>query len=136
MPDFARALQQHDLTLRRAPVRVLQVNVGKLCNQACQHCHVDAGPKHTEIMTRDTVDEVLAAIQRCGIGTVDITGGAPEMNPHFEYLVTAARALGCHVMDRCNLTVISVPGREHLPEFLAGNGVEVIASLPCYLEEN
>jgi radical SAM/Cys-rich protein len=124
------------MTLRRAPIRVLQVNVGKLCNQACQHCHVDAGPKRTEIMTRETVEEVLAAVRRCRIRTVDITGGAPELNPHFEYLVSEARALGCHVMDRCNLTVFSVPGKEHLPRFLAAHQVEVIASLPCYLAEN
>jgi radical SAM/Cys-rich protein len=133
---FARALQEHGTTLRRAPIRVLQVNVGKLCNQACQHCHVDAGPRRTEVMTRETVDEVLAAIRRCRIHTVDITGGAPEMNPHFEYLVSEARALGCHVMHRCNLTIFSVPGKEHLPEFLAAHRVEVVASLPCYLEEN
>jgi radical SAM/Cys-rich protein len=136
MKQFEQLLEEHGLTLRRAPLRVLQVNVGKLCNQACQHCHVDAGPKRTEIMTRETVDEVLAAIRRCRITTVDITGGAPELNPHFEYLVTEARAMGCHVMDRCNLTVFFVPGREHLPEFLAAQAVEVIASLPCYLEEN
>jgi radical SAM/Cys-rich protein len=133
---FARALQKHGMTLRRVPIRVLQVNVGKLCNQACQHCHVDAGPKRTEVMTRETIDEVLAAVRRCRIHTVDITGGAPEMNPHLEYLVSEARALGCHVMDRCNLSVFSVPGKEHLPEFLAAQRVEVIASLPCYLEEN
>jgi radical SAM/Cys-rich protein len=124
------------MTLRRKPIRVLQVNVGKLCNQACRHCHVDAGPRRTEIMTRATVDEVLAAIRRCRIPAVDITGGAPELNPHFEYLVSEACALGCHVIDRCNLTVFSVPGKEHLPEFLAAQRVEVIASLPCYLEEN
>src|ERR1051326_2508416 len=132
---FARALQEHGMTLRRVPIRMLQVNVGKLCNQACQHCHVDAGPKRTEVMTRETVDEVLAAVRRCRIHTVDITGGAPEMNPHFEYLVSGARALGCHVMNRCNLTVFSVPGKEHLPEFLAAQRGEGIASLPCYLEE-
>ena len=136
MRRFERVLGEHGLTLRRGALRVLQVNVGKLCNQACQHCHVDAGPKRTEIMTRETVDEVLAAIQRCGITMVDITGGAPELNPHFEHLVIEARALGCGVMDRCNLTVFFVPGREHLPEFLAAQEVEVIASLPCYLEEN
>src|SRR5919199_1276825 len=101
MPSFSDHLRQHSLDLRRAPLRVLQVNVGKLCNQACQHCHVDAGPRRTEIMARETVEEVLAAIRRCRISTVDITGGAPELNPYFEYLVTGARALGCHVMDRC-----------------------------------
>src|SRR5690348_13554103 len=123
MSRFATTLQERGIDLRRAPVRVLQANVGKLCNQACQHCHVDAGPKRTEIMTRETVEEVLAAIRRCGIPTVDITGGAPELNPQFEHLVTGARALGCHVMDRCNLTVFFAPGREHLPEFLAARGV-------------
>jgi radical SAM/Cys-rich protein len=136
MSGFERALQERGLMLQRAPVRILQVNVGKLCNQACQHCHVDAGPKRTEIMTRETVEEVLAAIRRCRFAMVDITGGAPELNPHFEYLVAAARALGSHVMDRCNLTVFDVPGKERLPEFLAAHRVEVIASLPCYLEAN
>lgn len=136
MRRFEQVLEEHRLTLRRAPLRVLQVNVGKLCNQACQHCHVDAGPRRTEIMARETVEEALAAIRRCGIATVDITGGAPELNPHFEYLVRETRALGCHVIDRCNLTVFFVPGREHLPEFLAAHSVEVIASLPCYLEGN
>src|SRR5262249_6406076 len=116
--------------------RVLQVNVGKLCNQACQHCHVDAGPLRTEIMERETVEEVLAALRRCHFPVVDVTGGAPELNPHFEYLVEEARALGCRVMDRCNLTVLDVPGKEHLPGFLASRQVEVIASLPCYQQEN
>jgi radical SAM/Cys-rich protein len=136
MTEFEQALREQGLTLRRAPIRVLQINVGKLCNQACQHCHVDAGPHRTEVMTRETVDEVLAAIRRAEIRTVDITGGAPEMNPHFTHLVSAARALGCHVMDRCNLTVLSLPGQEPLAEFLAVHEVEVVASLPCYLEEN
>jgi radical SAM/Cys-rich protein len=134
--DFGEALRARGLTLRRAPARVLQVNVGKLCNQACQHCHVDAGPRRTEIMSRETVEDVLAALCRCRIETVDITGGAPELNPSFEHLVTAARGLGCHVIDRCNLTVFFVPGKEGLPEFLAGQQVEVTASLPCYLETN
>jgi radical SAM/Cys-rich protein len=133
---FARVLREHGMTLRRSEARVLQVNVGKLCNQACQHCHVDAGPRRTEIMTRETVDEVLAALRRCGIKMIDITGGAPELNPSFEYLVTEAAGSGCHVMDRCNLTVCFVPGKERLPEFLARHRVEVTASLPCYLEEN
>jgi radical SAM/Cys-rich protein len=136
MSHFPQVLRQHGLTLRRGAIRVLQVNVGKLCNQACQHCHVDAGPHRSEVMTRETVEEVLEAIRRCRPPVVDITGGAPELNPHFEYLVREARALGCHVMDRCNLTVCFVPGKEHLPGFLAENQVEVIASLPCYLEEN
>jgi len=136
MQPFALTLRHHGQTLRRAPLRVLQVNVGKLCNQACSHCHVEAGPNRTEIMTAETVDEVLAAIRRCGVRTVDLTGGAPELNPHFERVVREATALGCHVMDRCNLTVFEVPGKEHLPELLAEHRVEVVASLPCYLEGN
>ncbi|MBW3624254.1 MAG: arsenosugar biosynthesis radical SAM protein ArsS [Armatimonadetes bacterium] len=136
MPLFDRVLHENGLTLRRTAFRVLQVNVGKRCNQACSHCHVDAGPQRTEVMSRETVEEVLEALRRCRPQAVDITGGAPEMNPHFEHLVSVARSLGCHVIDRCNLTVLSVPGKTHLPEFLAGHGVEVIASLPCYLEEN
>jgi radical SAM/Cys-rich protein len=115
----------------------LQVNVGKLCNQTCHHCHVDAGPQRTEIMTRETIDQVLEVIHRFpGLKTIDITGGAPEMNPHFEYLVEACRRMNRHVMDRCNLTVFFVRGKEHLPEFLRNHRVEIVASLPCYLEEN
>jgi radical SAM/Cys-rich protein len=134
--DFPATLRQHGRNLARGPIRVLQVNVGKLCNQACRHCHVDAGPKRTEIMTRETAEAVIAAVRRLGVSTVDVTGGAPELNPHFPFLVEEARALGCHVMDRCNLTVLSLPGKEDLPSFLAARRVEVIASLPCYLEEN
>jgi len=136
MIRFTAALQQHGLSLRRASLRVLQVNVGKLCNQACSHCHVDAGPKRTEVMTRETAAEVVAAMRHLHPETVDITGGAPELNPHFRYLVTEARALGCRVMDRCNLTILSVPGQEDLAEFLAAHQVQVAASLPCYMEEN
>ena len=136
MASFPETLAAHGLMLRRTLLRVLQVNVGKLCNQACQHCHVDAGPRRTEVMSRDTAEAVIAAVQRLQPAVVDITGGAPELNPHFEYLVQEARGLGSHVMDRCNLTVFFVPRKERLPEFLAENGVEVVASLPCYLESN
>ena len=136
MHSFDHTLTTHGLRLRRGRLRTLQVNVGKVCNQACTHCHVDAGPHRTESMPRETVDEVLAALRRCGIETLDITGGAPELNPHFVHLVKEARALGCHVMDRCNLTVFCVPGQEPLPDFLQQQRVEVVASLPCYLEEN
>lgn len=115
---------------------MLQVNVGKLCNQACQHCHVDAGPKRTEIMTRETAEDVVTAMRGLRPAVVDLTGGAPELNPNFHYLVTEARALGCHVIDRCNLTVFFLPGKEHLPELLAEHRVEIVASLPCYLEDN
>jgi radical SAM/Cys-rich protein len=133
---FAQALSAHGLDVRRGALRVLQVNVGKRCNQACRHCHVDAGPTRTEIMTRRTAEEVVAAIRRLRPPVVDITGGAPELNPNFPYLVTEARAAGCRVIDRCNLTVFYVPGMERLPDFLAAQRVQVVASLPCYLEEN
>ncbi len=122
--------------IRRAELQTLQVNLGYLCNQQCLHCHVDAGPKRTEIMTRETVEDVLACLQRNRLGTLDLTGGAPELNPHFRYLVREARRLGVHVMDRCNLTVLCEPGQDDLAEFLAEHEVEVFASLPCYLEEN
>jgi radical SAM/Cys-rich protein len=122
--------------LKAAGIETLQVNVGKLCNQTCRHCHVDAGPTRTEIMTRETAELVIAALRRYDIKTVDITGGAPELNPHFDYLVTEARALGRHVIDRCNLTVFFVEGKQCLPEFLRAQQVEITASLPCYLEKN
>jgi radical SAM/Cys-rich protein len=122
--------------LRSAGLETLQVSVGKLCNQTCCHCHVDAGPTRTEIMTRETVEQVVGILRRYSIPKLDITGGAPELNPNFEYLVREARVLGRHVMDRCNLTVFYVAGKGYLPEFLRDQQVEVIASLPCYLEEN
>jgi radical SAM/Cys-rich protein len=122
--------------IRRNRVETLQVNVGYKCNQTCVHCHVNAGPTRTEMMDRETVSEVIAFIKAVGIRTVDITGGAPELNPHFRTLVLAARSFGTHVMDRCNLTVLEQPGQEDTAEFLAANRVEIVASLPCYLEEN
>jgi radical SAM/Cys-rich protein len=122
--------------LRALGVETLQVNVGKLCNQTCRHCHVDAGPTRTEIMTRETTELVVDVLRRHDIANVDITGGAPELNPNFDYLVTEARALGRHVIDRCNLTVFFVGGKQYLPEFLRDHQVEVTASLPCYTEEN
>ncbi len=122
--------------LRSAPIETLQVNVGKLCNQTCRHCHVDAGPTRTEIMTRETAEQVVDVLRRHAIPNVDITGGAPELNPYFEYLVREADELGRHVKDRSNLTVFFVAGKEHLPEFLCDHRVEIVASLPCYLEEN
>lgn len=138
LPSFEQTLAAHgEEGLAAASVEALQVNVGKLCNQTCSHCHVDAGPTRTEIMTRETVDAVLDVLRRYpSIRTVDITGGAPEMNPHFEYLVEHCRNLDRHVIDRCNLTVFFVRGRERLPEFLRDHEVEIVASLPCYLEEN
>lgn len=122
--------------IARKRLEVLQVNVGYRCNQSCVHCHVNAGPTRTETMGRETIDDVIAYLQASGVATLDITGGAPELNPHFRELVCAARALSVHVIDRCNLTIVEQPGFEDLPEFLADNQVEVIASLPCYLEEN
>jgi radical SAM/Cys-rich protein len=122
--------------LSRGALETLQVNVGYRCNQTCFHCHVNAGPNRTEEMDGATADLVLAFAARQRIRTLDITGGAPELNPHFRRLVLDARALGIRVMDRCNLTILEQPGQEGLAAFLAANGVEVVASMPCYLEDN
>ncbi len=117
-------------------IDTLQVNVGKLCNQTCKHCHVDAGPKRTEIMTRETAELVAHTFRKHPFKNLDITGGAPELNPNFDYLVQEGRNAGLHVMDRCNLTVFYQPGKSYLPEFLKSHRVEVVASLPCYTQEN
>ena len=122
--------------LRRRALETVQVNLGYRCNQSCLHCHVNAGPTRTEAMTGDTVAQVLALLESSGAETLDVTGGAPELNVHFRALVSQARALGVHVMDRCNLTILEQPGQEDLAEFLAAHRVEVVASLPCYLEDN
>jgi len=122
--------------IRRKRLDTLQVNLGYKCNQSCVHCHVNAGPTRTEMMTRPTVDEVLAFLRASKVRQLDITGGAPELNPNFRYLVSAAREFGVHVMDRCNLTILSQLGQEDLPAYLVHNNVAVVASLPCYLEEN
>ncbi|HXF66805.1 MAG TPA: arsenosugar biosynthesis radical SAM (seleno)protein ArsS [Burkholderiales bacterium] len=122
--------------IHRRRLETLQVNLGYKCNQTCVHCHVNAGPTRTEMMSRETALEVLAFLERSGVRTLDLTGGAPELNPHFRMLVLGARRLGAHVMDRCNLTVLEQPGQEDLARFLADHGVEVVASLPCYLEHN
>ncbi len=122
--------------IRRKKLDTLQVNLGYKCNQTCVHCHVNAGPTRTEMMDRETLSEVIAFIRASGVRTVDITGGAPELSPHFRALVIAACNLGAHVIDRCNLTVLEQPGQEDTAQFLAVNAVEIIASLPCYLEEN
>jgi len=122
--------------LARGRLETLQVNLGYLCNQSCVHCHVNAGPTRTEQMTRGTVDLVLQFLRRHRLGTLDITGGAPEMNPHFRYLVREARALGVTVIDRCNLTILLHDSHRDLAEFLAAEGVVITASLPCYQEEN
>jgi radical SAM/Cys-rich protein len=122
--------------LRRSRLETLQVNLGYKCNQACLHCHVNASPDRKEMMARETLSDVLAFLGVGAVKKLDITGGAPELNPHFRELVRRARELGVHVMDRCNLTVLEEAGQESLAEFLAAERVEVIASLPCYLEEN
>jgi radical SAM/Cys-rich protein len=122
--------------IRRRAVETLQVNLGYTCNQTCVHCHVNAGPNRKEQMDRDTVDLVLDVLVAKRIRTLDLTGGAPELNPHFCDLVVQARRHGVHVIDRCNLTILFEPGQEGLADFLAGQGVEVVASLPCYLEDN
>jgi len=122
--------------LRRSETTTLQVNLGYLCNQQCTHCHVNAGPKRTEIMTLETVSQVLDFIKKSNIKCLDLTGGAPEMNPHFKHLVSRVRALGIKVIDRCNLTILSQPGYADMADFLCTEKVDVVASLPCYLEEN
>jgi radical SAM/Cys-rich protein len=122
--------------IRRDRLSTLQVNLGYRCNQSCVHCHVGAGPNRTEQMDGRTVAQVLEFARSSGVQTLDLTGGAPELSPHFRGLVADARALGLHVIDRCNLTILEEPGQKGLAEFLAAQGVEVVASLPCYLEEN
>jgi radical SAM/Cys-rich protein len=123
--------------LRRCVVDTLQINLGYRCNQSCQHCHVNAGPTRTEEMSRDTIDTVVAFLAASpDVRTLDLTGGAPELNPHFRSLVVAARARGVRVIDRCNLTILEAPGQEGLAEFLAAHGAEVVASMPCYLQDN
>jgi len=122
--------------LRRRAVDTLQVNLGYTCNQSCLHCHVNAGPNRTEQMDRETIDRVLDVLAAKKIRMLDITGGAPELNAYFRDLVREARALGVHVIDRCNLTILFEPGQEGLAEFLARHEVEVVASLPCYSQDN
>jgi radical SAM/Cys-rich protein len=122
--------------LRATGIEVLQVNVGKVCNQTCRHCHVDAGPERREIMNRKTMEACLRVLAETEIPTLDVTGGAPEMNPHFRWFVGEARQLHRRVIDRCNLTILLAPGHADLATFLAERRVEIVASLPCYLERN
>jgi radical SAM/Cys-rich protein len=123
--------------LRRAELQTLQVNLGYRCNQSCQHCHVNAGPNRGEQMSAQGVDQVIDFLARSpGVGALDLTGGAPELNPDFRRLVAAARRLKRRVIDRCNLTILEEPGEQTLGQFLAEQQVEIVASLPCYLEEN
>jgi len=138
MTRFTDRLAAHGRTLRRTKTEVLQINVGKLCNLVCVHCHVNAGPKRKEIMTRETIDRVIDWLAKTDIPVVDLTGGAPEMIPDFRYFVERVCALEPtrHVIDRCNLTVLLESGYEDLAEFLAKRKVEIIASMPCYTPEN
>ena len=122
--------------LRRNALETLQVNLGYKCNQACFHCHVNASPDRKEMMSSDTIDEVIAFLKAAKVTTLDLTGGAPELNENFRRLVTSARAMKVRVIDRCNLTILGEPGQEDTAEFLAANQVEVSASLPCYSQEN
>ena len=136
--DFDGALRRHALSpLRGTDITTLQINMGKVCNQACHHCHVEAGPKRTERMSAEVAERVIALMHASpSIETLDITGGAPELSPHFRRLVQAARGSGREVIDRCNLTILFEPGQEDLAAFLAAQGVHVIASLPCYTPGN
>jgi radical SAM/Cys-rich protein len=119
--------------VRRKRLEILQVNLGYRCNQSCVHCHVNAGPQRTEMMPPEVIEDVVSFLPQ--VQTLDITGGAPELHPQFRSLVSRARALGKHVIDRCNLTILQEPGQEDLARFLAGERVEIIASLPCYTPE-
>ncbi len=134
---FRQTLESVGVQLVKKPIEILQVNVGRLCNLTCSHCHVESGPTKTkENMDRRTAEAVIRFLDKARISTLDLTGGAPEMNPHFRYLVTEARERGVQVMDRCNLSVMLLDGQEDLADFLAANQIEVIASLPCYSREN
>lgn len=136
--SFAFTLRQHGIPpLERTHIQTVQVNVGKVCNQACHHCHVDAGPKRTESMAEATADRILDLLTVSpAVDTVDITGGAPELNRNFRRLVQVSREMDLRVIDRCNLTVLLEPDFEYLADFLARNNVEVVASLPCYTRDN
>ena len=132
-PDFHEALTGQGLwPLRPTAIDVLQINVGKLCNQTCRHCHVDAGPDRTEVMSRETAELCVDALRRHAIPTVDITGGAPELNPSFRWLAEQCASLGRHVINRCNLTILETAPHRDLPEFFAKHRVELVCSLPHY----
>jgi len=135
---FAQKLAEHSLPLRHTKTEVLQINVGKLCNLTCVHCHVNAGPKRKEIMTRETIDHIIDWFAKTDIPTVDLTGGAPEMIPDFKYFIERLKALTSrrHIIDRCNLTILLELGYEDYADFLARHEVEIIASMPCYTPEN
>ncbi len=136
--SFHGLLAERGLPLRRAAPQILQLNVGKLCNLTCVHCHVNAGPKRKEIITRETLDRVLDWFAGTALETLDLTGGAPEMVPDFRYAITRVRAMSParRIIDRCNLTILLEPGYDGLAEFLAENRVEIVASMPCYSPDN
>ena len=136
MHRFDKKLMEHGFALRRGRLQTLQINVGRKCNQACRHCHVDAGPWRTEMVNRTVAHRIGEWIEQHHPPIVDITGGAPELSEFFRCLVETGRAADAHVIDRCNLTIIEEPAYEDLPEYLAGHEVEIIASLPCYTAEN
>src|ERR1043166_11364 len=135
MNRFDEKLASHGLNLRRNSAQTLQVNVGRKCNQTCRHCHVDAAPWRKEMMNAEVAGRVGDWIRQHRPAVVDITGGAPELSEHFKFLVETARETGCRVIDRNNLTIIETPAFGWLPEYLAAHEVEIIASLPCYLEQ-
>ncbi len=134
--SFKNKLEQHDVdTIQPKEIDIFQINLGKLCNQTCRHCHVEAGPNRTEIMDKLTIDQCIGLIEQTpSIHTVDITGGAPEMNPNFYYLIERVKAIGKHAIDRCNLTILEHPNYSYLYNFLADNQVEIVASLPHYAQ--
>jgi radical SAM/Cys-rich protein len=138
MNRFAQKLAEHTISLRRSHPEILQVNVGKLCNLICVHCHVNAGPKRKEIMSRETIDRIIDWLAQTNIPIVDLTGGAPEMIPDFRYFIERVKELqpARHIIDRCNLTILLERNYEDLAPFLARNRVEIIASMPCYSPEN
>lgn len=137
MQSFTQTFKSHGFEITRVLPETLQVNMGKLCNQACLHCHVEAGPTRTEKMERETFERLLLLIKNSPfLKTIDLTGGAPELNPFFKTLVATSRSLGLEVIDRCNLTVLFEPGQEDTALFLKENKVRIIASLPCYSKEN
>ena len=136
--SFPEILRQHGIALQRSKTEILQINVGKLCNLACHHCHVDAGPGRKEIMTRETIDRIISWLEKTEIQTIDLTGGAPEMIPDFRYLIKKLKTMepARHIIDRCNLTILLEPGQEDLAQFLADHKIEIIASMPCYSPKN
>ncbi len=137
MLDSKPLLEKTDFpSIKRRKLTILQVNLGYLCNLSCVHCHVNAGPKRTELMSKTLIDQVLNFADKAKIDTIDLTGGAPEMNPHFRYMVERINKLGIKIIDRCNLTILEEEGFEDLAEFLALHHVNIVASLPCYQEDN